>query len=89
MDYNIGIIYLGVICIILIICKVFIKPIKVLIKILAKSIIGGIFLYIVNHIGIMQIGINLFTILSIGILGIPGLVMLVATRICLNYAKMI
>ena len=81
MDYNIGIMYLGIICIAFIILRIFIKPIKLLAKVLVKTVIGGGFLYLVNLLGITHIGINILTLLTIGVFGIPGAILLLATQI--------
>lgn len=80
MDYNLGIVYLGIACILIIICRIFFKPLKKILKILCKSAIGGGILYIINLFGITHIGVNLITMLTIGILGIPGAVLLFATQ---------
>ena len=52
---------------ILIIGKIFLFPIKLLLKLVLNTIIGGAIIYI----------INLITSLVVGILGIPGAILLV------------
>ena len=54
--------------------KIFILPIKSILKLIANSCIGAIIIYIINLIGAnfgFYIGINLGTAIFVGILGIP------------------
>lgn len=64
---------------IIIIGKLFIVPIKLIIKLLLNSVIGIILLYIINLIGAawgLHIGINVITSIFVGLLGIPGVILL-------------
>lgn len=64
---------------IIIIGKFFIVPIKLIIKLLLNSMIGIILLYIINLIGAawgLHIGINVITSIFVGLLGIPGVILL-------------
>ena len=79
---NLNSILLYIICLIgiIIIGKIFIVPIKFIMKLLINSILGAILLYIVNIIGTacgFHIGINTATVLIVGILGIPGVILLI------------
>ena len=68
------IIYLACIIFIFIIGRIFIVPIKVLIKLIINSILGGVLIYIINIIGSgfnFHIGLNVFTAIFVGILGLP------------------
>lgn len=59
---------------------VFIKPIKLIFKILANSIIGSAVLILFNYAGTffsISLGVNVYSSLICGILGIPGLIMLI------------
>lgn len=79
MDTNMLLIYVACIIGIIIIGKIFIIPIKIIVKILINSILGAILLYVINLIGAMwglHIGINAITALIVGILGIPGAILL-------------
>ena len=60
MDINI-ITYLACICFIFIFGKIFIVPIKKILKLVINSILGGITIYIINFIGAylnFHIGLN-------------------------------
>ena len=65
---------------IFIIGKILLFPIKLLIKLIFNSIIGAAIIYIINLIGAnfgFHIGLNLVTSLVVGILGIPGAILLI------------
>lgn len=52
-----------------------------------NSILGAILLFLINVIGAsfgFHIGINIFTMICVGILGIPGAGLLVILQIILN-----
>lgn len=77
-------IYIGCLIGIIIIGKIFIVPIKFIVKLLINSIIGVILLYVINLVGAMwglHIGINFITAIFVGILGIPGAVLLMVLKI--------
>lgn len=79
MDVKMWLIYISCIIGIFIFGKVFIVPIKAILKLIINSILGIILLYIVNLIGGIwnfHIGINAVTAIVVGILGIPGIVLL-------------
>lgn len=79
MDINMILIYVACIIGIIIIGKIFIVPIKIIVKIVMNSILGAILLCIINLIGAiwgLHIGVNAITALIVGILGIPGAILL-------------
>ena len=76
--YVVGIILL------FLVLKSFSKPISKIIKLLINSILGAGFIYGANYIGAgfnFHIGLNWITILSTGILGIPGIVLIFFLKI--------
>ena len=86
MDVKLVSIYLACIIGILLIGRIFIVPIKIIIKLVLNSILGAILLFIINIVGSnfsFHIGINLITTLLTGILGIPGVVLLIILQIFL------
>ena len=73
-------IMIGCILAILVIGKIFLFPLKLLFKLVLNTIIGGAIIYIINLIGAnfgFHIGLNLITSLVVGILGIPGAILLI------------
>lgn len=72
MDTNI-ITYLACICFIFIFGRIFILPLKKILKLIFNSILGGICIYVINLIGAnfgFHIGLNFFTSILIRIVGI-------------------
>lgn len=83
MNENI-ITYLACICFIFIFGKIFIVPLKKILKIIFNSILGGICIFLINIIGSnwgFHIGLNIFTSVLIGLLGLPGAVCLIIVKL--------
>ena len=84
MEVKMLLIYVACIIGIFIVGKVFIVPIKIIGKLIINSILGVVLLYIINLVGALwqfHIGINVITALVVGILGIPGAVLLAILKI--------
>lgn len=84
MEIKMLLIYIACIIGIIIVGKIFIVPIKIILKLILNSILGVILLYIINMVGAiwgLHIGINLITALIVGILGIPGAILLLILTI--------
>lgn len=74
MEANTVITYLACIFFLLILGRIFILPLKSIIKVIGNSLIGGILIFIINLIGNMfnfHIGLNIGTAIIVGILGVP------------------
>lgn len=70
-----------------IVAQVFLKPIKLLWKLIFNSAIGLVLLVIVNYVGSFvsfKIAINLITVLIAGFLGVPGILLLVCFQLLLK-----
>lgn len=64
--------------------KVFIVPLKTILKFIINSILGGIIILIINLIGgflNFHIGLNIITSITVGILGIPGAILVVLIKL--------
>ncbi|MBO4815812.1 MAG: pro-sigmaK processing inhibitor BofA family protein [Clostridia bacterium] len=86
-DTNTIIIFLSCIAAIIVFGKILIWPLKNIIKLVLNSILGGLLIWIINYIGInfgFHIGLNIVTSLFVGILGIPGAILLVIFKLFLN-----
>ena len=73
MNLNI-LIGISCICILFVIGKIFIIPIKKVLKLIFNSILGGALIFLINLIGGgwgFHIGLNIGTSIFIGILGLP------------------
>lgn len=84
MDTNTIIVYIACICFLFIFGRIFILPIKSILKLVLNSILGGLIIYIINVIGglfAFHIGLNYITAILVGILGIPGAMLLVILKI--------
>lgn len=79
--------YILALGIVLILIRIFIKPIKSLFLLTLNSVLGGVGLYLFNLVGTyigMSIGINIVTASITGALGIPGLLMLVMLKLIIK-----
>lgn len=86
MNLNI-ITYLACICFLFIFGRIFIVPIKKILKLVINSILGGITIYIINFIGAnfgFHIGLNFFTSIILGLLGLPGVVCLIVIKLLIG-----
>ena len=85
MSINI-ITYLACICFLFIFGRIFIVPIKKILKLIINSVLGGITIFLINLIGGIwgfHIGLNFFTSLWVGILGVPGAIFLIILKLIL------
>lgn len=76
--------YLACICFLFIFGKIFILPIKKILKLVINSILGGIAIFLINLIGAsfgFHIGLNFYTSILVGILGLPGAVCLIIIKL--------
>lgn len=74
------IVFLACICFLFIFGKIFIIPIKWIIKLIFNSILGALLIYAINLVGSIwgfHIGLNFLTAVIVGILGIPGAICLI------------
>ena len=87
LDTNTIIIYIACICFLFLFGKIFILPLKSVLRLVLNSILGGILIYIINLIGSLfgfHIGLNYITAIFAGILGIPGTILLVILKLILG-----
>ena len=64
--------------------KKFLNPLKIILKLIGNSIIGGILIYIINIIGEgfdFHVGLNFMTSIFVGLLGMPGAAFLVIFKL--------
>lgn len=76
--------YLACICFLFIFGRIFIIPLKNILKLVLNSILGGILIFILNWVGGIfnfHIGVNMVTAIFVGLLGIPGTVLLVILKL--------
>ena len=83
-DFNSIIVYIACICFLFIFGKLFIVPIKTILKLVINSILGGFILFLINAIGAafqFHIGLNIITSIFVGILGIPGAIVIIIIKL--------
>lgn len=84
MDETTILAYLAGIIVIFLIGRLFIIPLKMIFKLILNSILGGVFIFVINLIGGVwefHIGLNMVTAVFVGILGIPGSIVLVLLKL--------
>lgn len=84
MDFSNALVILGCIIVLWIIGKIFSVPLKALFKLIINSVLGGLLIFIINLIGAVwnfHIGLNIVTAILVGLLGIPGAVLLVILKL--------
>lgn len=84
MDTTILISFITCIIFILIFGKILLFPVKKIITILTNSILGGLAIWLINIVGTsfnFHIGLNIITALIAGLLGIPGVILLILLKI--------
>ena len=87
MDANSIIAYIACIFFLFIFGKIFIVPIKTIFKLIINSILGGLTIFIINIIGSLwgfHIGLNLITSIFVGVLGVPGAIVIVIIKLILG-----
>ena len=87
MDFNVTFTFLACIILLFVLGKIFVWPLKNILKLAFNSILGGVLIYIINIVGMnfnFHIGLNLLTAIIIGILGIPGAALLIILKIILR-----
>ena len=83
MDFSTVMIILGCVVGLWIVGKIFSIPLKAIFKLIANSVLGGILIFIINLIGgafNFHIGLNVGTSILVGILGIPGAILLIILK---------
>jgi len=78
------IIFLASIAALIIFGRVILLPLKIIIKLILNSIIGGLIIAFINLIGGsfgLHIGLNIITTIFVGILGIPGAILLIMFKL--------
>jgi inhibitor of the pro-sigma K processing machinery len=81
---NVIIAALFLLVILYIVAQVFIKPVKLLWKLIINSLVGLVLLLLVNYMGAyfdFSLPVNIITVLIAGFLGIPGVLLLVGLQL--------
>lgn len=84
MDFNSIIAYIACIFFLFIFGRIFIVPIKTILKLIINSVLGGVIIFVINFIGSLfnfHIGLNFITSIFVGLLGIPGAIVIVIIKV--------
>ncbi len=84
MDFSTLMIILGCIIALWIVGKIFSIPLRAILKLIANSVLGGLLIFIINLVGNafgFHIGLNIGTSILVGILGIPGAILLIVLKL--------
>lgn len=84
METNTIITFFACIIILFIVGRIFIVPLKKILKLAINSILGGVLIYVINIVGAtfgFHIGLNIGTSIFVGILGVPGAVFLIILKL--------
>ena len=79
--------YLACICFLFLFGRIFIVPIRKVMKLVINSILGGCTIWLINLVGAginFHIGLNFFTSILIGLLGLPGAVCMIIVKLLLG-----
>ena len=84
MESKVILTFIACILIILVFGKTFYLPIKRVLKLVANSVLGAFIIFVINLVGTsfeFHIGFNIFNAVVVGILGIPGAILLIILKI--------
>ena len=80
LELSVFLTYAGALLLILLLGKIFLCPLKLVGKLLISSLVGGVLILVVNLIagifGLLLIPLNIITAVVVGVLGIPGVILL-------------
>ena len=79
MDLAVILPFLGAIIVLFIILKILALPFKLIIKLVINGLVGGVIIWIINLIGSgfgFAITLNWLTAIVVGVLGIPGAIII-------------
>ena len=71
--------YAGVVVLIFLIGKIFLWPLKMILKLVLNSLAGGLVILLINAVGAafgLMIPLNFLNAVIVGVLGLPGAVLL-------------
>lgn len=84
METNTIITFFACIIILFIVGRIFIVPLRKILKLVINSILGGGLIYVINIVGAtfgFHIGLNIGTSIFVGILGVPGAIFLIILKL--------
>ena len=89
INYSIILAYAVGIILLFIVGRLLLVPMKVVLKLVYNGLLGAISLIVINYIGGLinfHIAFNIVTAFTAGILGIPGVILLIIIKLLFNIA---
>jgi inhibitor of the pro-sigma K processing machinery len=89
VDIGVILAYAAGIILMLVLVRLFLKPLKVVMRLILNAVLGALALLIVNWIGKpagFHIAFNVYTAFIVGTLGVPGFILLVILKLLFNIA---
>ena len=86
MEGNTILVYVACIIFLFLFGRIFVLPLKSILKLIVNSILGALLIWFINLIGGafgFHIGLNLVTSIVIEILGLPGAILLIVLKLVL------
>ena len=83
-EMNVILAYIFGIILICLLGRMFLMPIKIIFRLIYNALIGGAMLWVVNYLGAhfgFNIAINPITALIAGLLGLPGVILLILFKV--------
>ncbi len=83
MDFSVIIIIAAIVLAVIIVLRLLAKPIRFIFKMLINTVLGFILLWLINFFGGgigISLDLSLLNALVVGVLGIPGVLLLLAIR---------
>ena len=83
LETNSIIAFLACVSVLFIFGKIFVLPMKKILKLIMNSFLGGLLIYIINIVGAsfdLHIGLNIGTSIFVGMFGVPGAILLVILK---------
>ncbi len=84
INFSVAVGYLLGILLIFVVAKIFFTPLKIILKLILNSVLGVLFLVVINLFSAftgIYIGINAVTAVALGVLGIPGACLILLLQI--------
>ena len=84
LSFSTAVGYILGILIVFVVGKVFLKPVKFILKLVANSVLGVLFIWLINLLGKgmgICIGLNPVTAIVVGALGMPGVILILLLQI--------
>lgn len=84
MDTKVILSFVACVAILLVFGRSFLMPMKKILKLVGNSVLGALLIFIINLVGTsfdFHVGLNIINSIIVGLLGIPGAILLIILKI--------